>query len=514
MGDDGGVGRSDRDAFVDADDGPTLEPEIVRWLAMYAEAADAHRDATAAAILDQVNGLLRRYRRESAVHRADYGSRLRTLTERMPVLLWTTDTGLRVTTVAGGGLAAVDIDPSSTASLPLAVALGTEAPSPGAVEAHKRALRGQPAVFEYDRQLRSYLAHVQPLADRDGATVGTIGLAIDITERKQAEEAARAAKQMLEHVLDSFPNGAIGVFDGDLRYVMATGRGLAEVGLAPEYMVGKTLADLYPPEMVAVMEGPHRRALAGETVTFDVSLGNRTYTLSVAPLDRVDGTVRTIVAVAQDITERVRAEGALARREAQLAEAQRLAHVGSWERDIATGRLTWSDELYRIYGMVPQEVPASFEAWMAHVHPDDAERVRAINEAAVRSGASFEYQARILRPDGEVRHYHSRGAVLRDASGRPSRVVGVVQDATERVRAEEARAARRERQARLDGMLFAIRELASRVTRDLAATSEARDVSAPGSSAPSSLDAALDAAAALSRALDDIAELRGQVPPE
>ena len=212
------------------------------------------------------------------------------------------------------------------------------------------------------------------------------------------------------------------------------------------------------------MEGPYRRAFAGETVTVEVPFADRIYTLSVAPLDRVDGAVRTIVAVAQDITERVRAERALARREAQLAEAQRLAHVGSWERDIATGRLTWSDELYRIYGLEPQEIPASFEAFMEHVHPDDAARVRAINEAAVRSGESFEYQARILRPDGEVRHYHSRGAVLRDASGRPSRLVGVVQDATERVRAEEARALRRERQARLDGMLFAVRELA--VPRD------------------------------------------------
>ena len=113
-----------------------------------------------------------------------------------------------------------------------------------------------------------------------------------------------------------------------------------------------------------------------------------------------------------------------------------------------------------------------------------------------------------------MRHYHSRGAVLRDASGRPSRLVGVVQDATERMRAEEARALQRERQARLDGMLFAVRELAARVTRNLAAAPEAGDGPGPGSTAPSSLDEALDAAAALSRALDDIAELQRQIPPE
>jgi PAS domain S-box-containing protein len=291
---------------------------------------------------------------------------------------------------------------------------------------------------------------------------------------------------------------------------MAAGRVLTEMGLTPEHMIGKTHAELYPPEVVAAVEEPFRRALEGETVTADVPLGGLTFALSVAPLDRVDGAIRTIVAVAQDVTERVRAERVLARREAQLAEAQRLAHLGSWERDIATGRLTWSDELYRIYGLEPQEIPASFEAFMEHVHPDDAARVRAINEAAVRSGEPFESQARILRPDGEVRHYHSRGVVLRDASGRPSRLVGVVQDAAERLRAEEARALRRERQARLDGMLFAVRELASRVTRNLAAALEAGNGLGPGSTVPLSLDEARDAAAALSDTLDDMADLQRQ----
>jgi hypothetical protein len=128
MGDRSGGGRSDRDSFVGPDDDSTLEPEIVRWLGMYVEAAAGRREATVAAILYEVNRLLRRYRRESSVHRADYGSRLRMLTEQMPVMLWTTDTRLRVTTFAGGGLAAVDIDPSSSVSLPLTVVLGTDTP--------------------------------------------------------------------------------------------------------------------------------------------------------------------------------------------------------------------------------------------------------------------------------------------------------------------------------------------------------------------------------------------------
>src|SRR5262245_25970029 len=77
MGDDSGGEGTDRDAFVDADDDQRLESEIVRWLQMYAGAANGRRDATVAAIFDQMNRLLRRYRWESAAHRADYGSRLR-----------------------------------------------------------------------------------------------------------------------------------------------------------------------------------------------------------------------------------------------------------------------------------------------------------------------------------------------------------------------------------------------------------------------------------------------------
>src|SRR4051812_40595891 len=151
MSDDSEGEKSDRDTFVDADDDSTPEPEIIRWLGMYADAADGRRDATVAGIFGEVNLLLRRYRKGESVHRADYGSRLRMLTKRMPVLLWTTDTRLRITTVAGDGLAAVDIDPSSTVALPLTVVLGTDTPSSGAVDVHERALNGQPGVFEYDR---------------------------------------------------------------------------------------------------------------------------------------------------------------------------------------------------------------------------------------------------------------------------------------------------------------------------------------------------------------------------
>jgi len=385
MGAENGRGTSGRDPFVDPSD-VNLEPEIIRWLRMYARAADDRLDATVAAILEEVNRLLRRYRGEGSVNRADYGSRLRALTEHMPVIVWTTDDELRVTSFSGGGLAEVAIEPASGVSLLLADLLQMGTPSSRPMSAHERALQGQSGVYEYDWRSRSYLAHVEPLSSPDGAVVGTVGLAIDVTERKRADEAARSTQRMLAHLLECFPNGAIGVLDTELRHVMAAGRGLAEAGLTPEQMIGKALAELYPPEVAAVMEGAHRRACAGETVTFDLACADRHYTLTAAPLDRADGAVRTIVIVCQDITERVRAD--------------------------------------------------------------------------------------------------------------------------------EERAVQRERQARLDGMLFVVRDLASHLTGSLAAAPEAGDGPDPGSTAPASRDEVLDTAAALSKALEEIVELQRLFPPE
>jgi PAS domain S-box-containing protein len=123
--------------------------------------------------------------------------------------------------------------------------------------------------------------------------------------------------------------------------------------------------------------------------------------------------------------------------ERKLEEAQRLAHVGYWERDPETDLITWSDETYRIFGLRPQALSLNLAQLPALIHPEDQPiMVQAVAEA-LRGGRRYDVEYRVVRPTGEVRLVHSQGDVLRDQSGRPRRMFGTVQDITERKRAEQ-----------------------------------------------------------------------------
>jgi PAS domain S-box-containing protein len=145
-------------------------------------------------------------------------------------------------------------------------------------------------------------------------------------------------------------------------------------------------------------------------------------------------------------TRRKRAEEALNETKAKLEEAQRIAHVGWWERNLSTGHVALSDETCRIFGVQPVKLPEWQGRWLQLIHPEDRPRVAEAAAAALLPGAPrYDVEYRVVRPDGTERIVHSRGDVIWDDSGRPLRQFGVLQDITElrqaeqEVRASEAR---------------------------------------------------------------------------
>lgn len=121
-----------------------------------------------------------------------------------------------------------------------------------------------------------------------------------------------------------------------------------------------------------------------------------------------------------------------------LAKAQKITHIGSWDWDVASNELWWSDEIYRIFGLQPQTFAATYDAFVSHIHPDDVAKVQAaVAEALESASVVYQVEHRVVRPDGEVRYVVERGDVLRDAAGLPVSMMGTVQDITERKSFEE-----------------------------------------------------------------------------
>ena len=136
--------------------------------------------------------------------------------------------------------------------------------------------------------------------------------------------------------------------------------------------------------------------------------------------------------------ERAQSEERLRRNESMLAEAQRFAKVGSWNWDILSDQILWSDEHYRIFGLNPHEIGMTFERFLNLVHPDDRETVRRNVELALQEGQPYECTMRAVHPDGTVRIVLSRAQVVRDDDGKAIRMFGTVQDITEQRQLEEA----------------------------------------------------------------------------
>ncbi|MBI1877821.1 MAG: PAS domain-containing protein [Chloroflexi bacterium] len=167
----------------------------------------------------------------------------------------------------------------------------------------------------------------------------------------------------------------------------------------------------------------------------------------------------------RDITEQKRAEESLRQQEASLAAAQRIAHVGNWETYIPTNHLSWSDEIYRIFGLAPQEFDATVDAFFSRVHPDDLDYVlKAVDDVMARRKA-YNVDHRIIRSNGEICFVHQEAEVTFDETGNPLRMLGIVQDITERRQLEQQIQGLLERRSRQV-------QLAAQVAQEVATATE------------------------------------------
>jgi PAS domain S-box-containing protein len=249
--------------------------------------------------------------------------------------------------------------------------------------------------------------------------------------------AGSLASRLLEAV---FATEVLGVcfWKSDGQIVDANDAFLRIAGLTREDLEAGRVRwdDLTPPEAAAADERAREQlAATGQCATYEKEIvcpdGRRVPLLCSAVASGADCGIAFCI----DISERRHAEASASARARELAEVQRLAHIGSWRSDPIGDDLVFSDEVYRIWGRAPGEVgPTMRETIDTVVHPDDRERLHALVAEGV-TNRTIAY--RIVRPDGEVRHVEASSAPLLDGY-RIVAFAGVVQDVTERAVADSA----------------------------------------------------------------------------
>ncbi len=296
-------------------------------------------------------------------------------------------------------------------------------------------------IIRPDGTVRTVHANGSVIVDDSGCVVRMVGTTQDITERKLVEDALRQSEEKYRDVIENA---------NDIIYTLDVSGGFTSLNRAGERITGYTRGEALRMNIFDVI-GPddaervrHRIAenLAGAGLPdFELEIiakDSSRVTLDISSrLIVQDGVAVGIQGIGRDINDRKRAEAQLRAREAQLNEAQQIAHVGSWEFDPVTDEVKWSHELWRIFGLEQREFGLSFEEYLAMVHPDDQPAVKNLDETYQQAKTGFDHQYRIIQPDGSVRVIRGIGKVICDEHGQIVKMTGTDQDMTEQKRIEE-----------------------------------------------------------------------------
>ncbi|MDX1763133.1 MAG: PAS domain S-box protein [bacterium] len=279
------------------------------------------------------------------------------------------------------------------------------------------------------------------LMDSDGRVEYIIATGIDVTEHRRAEEARKSSHERMLLVLNSL-DALVYVADLETHEVLFVNEyGSRIFGDITGEVCWKTLQnDQLGPcpfctnDRLLTAEGKPTDTLRWE---FQNSKTGQWFDIRDRAIPWVDGRLVRLE-IATDITERKELEATLERSRESLWEAQEIAKLGNWDRDLVKKTLQCSDEVYRIFRFEPQVLVPTYENILERVHPEDRQRLMGSNDAALAGDTAHDMDYRIVLPDGTIRIVHEKARVFRDEEGKAVRVVGTVQDVTEQKEAEAA----------------------------------------------------------------------------
>ena len=412
----------------------------------------------------------------------EQGERLRTIVENEPECVKLLDRNGNLLEMNPAGLAMIEADDFEQVRGSCMCPMIAAADEARFREMLDGVFRGESRTLEFDiiglkGAHRTLETHSVPLWDDEehSGVRALLGVTRDVTARRRAEAARQESEERYRGLVASVP-GAVYVCDVEPPWKSTfMSEGVRELtGHGPEDFLrpdGVSFQGLALPEDRPLMDPPVAEAIrrrepfmiryrirdAGGKIRWVLEQGRAAYDASGAP--------SFLVGVITDITDRMRAEQALRDSEARLVTAQRIAHIGSWELDLRSNLLTWSDEIYRIFELDPGEFGATYETFLGAIHPEDRDAVHQAYTRTVQDRTGYDVVHRLLMRDGRIKYVHERAETIYSEDGTPLRSAGTAQDITERREAEAVREAL-EHQLRQAQKMEAIGSLAGGIAHD------------------------------------------------
>ncbi|MFB2979135.1 PAS domain S-box protein [Microseira sp. BLCC-F43] len=309
------------------------------------------------------------------------------------------------------------------------------------------ALQTSGSVYKQKCQFRTKSGEIRlVLVSAEAIQIGDIpcilSIAHDITQQNQAEKALQRSNNMLRSLIDS-TSDVVFVKDEQGRYMVANSTVSRWFSKSMEEIIGQDDTAFFPENVARQIMADDKKVMTmGESLTYEELVPQqgimRTLLTTKSPWRDPQGHIIGVVGISRDISDRKLAEQKLKKSEANLAHAQRVAHVGSWEFNILTGEISWSEEKFRIFGLDPNQPEPTYPQIVEMIYPDDRATFEEIIQRAIAEGIPYEIELRIVRPDGEIRYIDMRAEVVLNEAGMAIQLLGIVMDITQRKKAEVA----------------------------------------------------------------------------
>ena len=434
----GEVEKSDDDYYVKDDGTPVwLKWEVHPWHNATGEIGG---------IVIFTETITERKKAEQAIK--DSEERFRTMANEAPLFVWVTDENLQTTYLNKAGLDYFGLDES----IKMSQLSWKKFIHPDDLQ---RVLRTM------NEAARLHLSYTLEMRLKNGASgeyhwfldkgaprycnekfTGFVGTTLDIHDRREAEKELeekvtqrtvelnrqnillKQQNHLVKKILDSSVD-LIAVYDTEAKIISINQSALNVMKAKEEEVMGKKLLDVLP--LMKDTQGYRDllRAINGETIHNEIyysPVSNRYYENSLVPLKDHDDKIYAVLVMAHDNTELITSTK-------KLNEAQQIAQVGHWDWEVSANRLTWSDNMYNVYGLHTAD-GVDFDKFISLVHPDDRANMQANIEFAFQSQTFNDFYHRIITPAGETKIMYSRGEVVVDKDGKVTRMVGTGQDVT------------------------------------------------------------------------------------